>query len=1474
MAGAPSIAQSLAALPELERRCLAVMAAVGTPLGRTALAEHLSTASVRHPPSAPATRHARTSPLGRALSSADLAPVIARWVQRGLAIACADMPGEQYTCAPEATDAALSDPACREALHALRTAWAPPPDGPPHSAYAYRPGVAERAVCLARLSLYLGDQVGADEHLARARQAYALRGYGWHHDEADVLLHLLHPRSSAAALSRMSPGLRRSYLEHLAVACFGSVGAPSHSMLDEMLAAPATDGSSITASAVMLAALADREVDAEALLAGDDSTLARQARALSALWRGDFAAARALSMQVVAHPIGKRGRKGPPLVGPLSPLLLLALATGDPEHIACAREVYTKLASRRDAAPALGSLGLLLRMPPPQHARFEPGLSEFLEQLCAALVYVFHDEPIGDAGRRQLERTGTAMEGAGLYWLAAQMHTAVRALRAGPKPPNEPSRARGASLLALHRVEEPWERALSQLESLQPPATSRPDAASPGKTAPQQRLVFAIQLHDEYGGADEIDEFELQQLAALEDEIERTAEFGDREPLVRTARRHRERIAGAGAERGKRSGPEPARPKLLSIEPRLQVRRGQGYTAGRAVALRALVTKDAEAEYLTPEDKRVLGRIIVQRAWYGNEAVFSSLAPLALIGHPRVYWRDALDGSPVPVLAQPPVLRVVQRKGRGSSLHVEPPANSAGIGLQVDREGRLLVSELSPAHVNVQRAVLELPPIPRQGEARLRRILGRMGTLFAIESQVGVEDAAGALEQTEADARPFIQLTRADAGLRARVSVAPLGISGPTFGAGEGLATVVAEVEGRRVRAERDLKAERAQLAALLQAIPALQAAQGALPLELDALEPCLSLLEALRALGEAVVVTWSGEQTLSLVGAAELSSLRLTLGERGEWLQATGTLQIDEDTVLSLLRVLSQRTPDGRFLALGDGRYLSLSQELAAQLGALDAATTGTTRGKRGESIELSPLALGFVSPWLRTLRAAGGLTLDARTARQLERIERAYAVTPELPRTLECELRAYQVSGFEFLSRVAQVGAGACLADDMGLGKTVMTLALLLERGALGPALVVTPTSVRANWFDEALRFAPALRLRRLEGTDAAALGALQAFDVLACSYTVMTQRIEQLEGVRFATVVLDETQAIKNPGTQRARAARRLVADARVALTGTPVENHLGDLYGIMSFLNPGLLGDARHFDARFAKPIQREGDARAREHLRRLIAPFVLRRRKSEVLRELPPRTEITLRVDPDPAEQAFTEALRRAALARLSGKDAAGSTISILAEITRLRRAACHPKLVDGGTALGSAKLERLIELLHELRAGGHRALVFSQFVDFLSIVRDRLTTEGFRYQYLDGSTSESQRKKSVVAFQAGEGDLFLISLKAGGFGLNLTAADYVIHLDPWWNPAVEAQASDRAHRIGQERPVTVYRLVNAATIEERVLSLHARKQALAEELLRDHAEATRLDPALLLSLLQDDPPAPTGRRAAEATALD
>ncbi|MCK5885864.1 MAG: DEAD/DEAH box helicase, partial [Alcanivorax sp.] len=355
--------------------------------------------------------------------------------------------------------------------------------------------------------------------------------------------------------------------------------------------------------------------------------------------------------------------------------------------------------------------------------------------------------------------------------------------------------------------------------------------------------------------------------------------------------------------------------------------------------------------------------------------------------------------------------------------------------------------------------------------------------------------------------------------------------------------------------------------------------------------------------------------------------------------------------------------------------------------------------------------------------------------------------------------------------------------------------------------------------NWLDEALRFAPTLRAARFgeAGDRQTQIDQLQAFDVLVCSYGLLQNEGERLAGVPWHTIVADEAQAIKNAATKRSRAVMALQGDFKMITTGTPIENHLGELWNLFRFINPGLLGSLQQFNQRFATPIEVHDDREVRQQLKQLIRPFILRRMKSDVLTELPARTEVTLHVELDEQEQVFYEAVRREAVKRLADAGEEGNPgkqrVRMLAEIMRLRRACCNPRLVVPETTIGSSKLKAFGSVLQELLDSRHKALVFSQFVGHLSILREYLDQQGISYQYLDGSTPVKQRKRAVDAFQNGEGDVFLISLKAGGSGLNLTAADYVIHMDPWWNPAVEDQASDRAHRMGQQRPVTIYRMV-------------------------------------------------------------
>ena len=441
--------------------------------------------------------------------------------------------------------------------------------------------------------------------------------------------------------------------------------------------------------------------------------------------------------------------------------------------------------------------------------------------------------------------------------------------------------------------------------------------------------------------------------------------------------------------------------------------------------------------------------------------------------------------------------------------------------------------------------------------------------------------------------------------------------------------------------------------------------------------------------------------------------------------------------------------------------------------------------------------------------------------------------------PDGLHATLRDYQHVGWSWLAAMHAQELGCVLADDMGLGKTVQALTLLLAEPSSRPALIVAPRSVLRNWQAEATRFAPALRVGLLHGAGRTArLRALQRgdLDVIVTTYAVLRLDIERLVKQRFGAVILDEAQAIKNADSQTAKAARRLRAAHRIALTGTPVENHLGELWSLFEFLNPGFFGGRGRFDAMLGGPAA-AGEPGALRRLRARVAPFILRRLKRDVAAELPPRTDVVLRCPMSAAQKAGYERARTGGLATLDTPDKRPRRMRVLEILTRLRQASCHPGLLPGGDPeAASGKLDVLAETLTEIIDAGHRALVFSQWTSLLDLVQPRLDALDIGFLRLDGSTRN--RAALVEQFQQPDGPpVFLISLKAGGTGLNLTAADHVFHLDPWWNPAVEQQATDRAHRIGQERPVIAWKLVAEGTVEERIVALQDRKRALAESVL-------------------------------------
>ncbi|HWO25832.1 MAG TPA: DEAD/DEAH box helicase [Kofleriaceae bacterium] len=496
----------------------------------------------------------------------------------------------------------------------------------------------------------------------------------------------------------------------------------------------------------------------------------------------------------------------------------------------------------------------------------------------------------------------------------------------------------------------------------------------------------------------------------------------------------------------------------------------------------------------------------------------------------------------------------------------------------------------------------------------------------------------------------------------------------------------------------------------------------------------------------------------------------------------------------------------------------------------------------------------------------------LDEPPPPELDRLKPLLAGFEGIPHTDPApgfigELRGYQQHGVDWLAFCRGAGLGCVLADDMGLGKTIQALALLRPRGSAKGSgkeastskertLVVSPTSVLFNWLAELRRFRPDLTVSTYHGSRRALD---PTADVVLTTYPLLRNDTDELAAEAWDTVILDESQTIKNPDSQVARAAYRLRARWRITLSGTPIENRLDELWSQLHFTNPGLLGGRADFAERWAQPIS-AGDAGAAARLRERIRPFVLRRMKAEVARELPPRTDAIMYVELDEAERVTYDAIRAATQREIvSLLEAGGGIMAALEALLRLRQAACHTALLPGGVRGGpapasSSKLERLLEALGDAVADDHRALVFSQWTSLLDLIEPHLRAAEIPFLRLDGSTTD--RGAVVGAFQAPGGPpVMLLSLKAGGTGLNLTAADHVFLVDPWWNPAVEDQAADRAHRIGQDKPVMVYRVVARDTVEERILELQARKRQLVDAALADAGGAAAITREDLLALL-------------------
>ncbi|MBD1912395.1 MULTISPECIES: DEAD/DEAH box helicase [unclassified Leptolyngbya] len=895
------------------------------------------------------------------------------------------------------------------------------------------------------------------------------------------------------------------------------------------------------------------------------------------------------------------------------------------------------------------------------------------------------------------------------------------------------------------------------------------------------------------------------------------------------------------------------------IQPREQKVNAKGvWSRGRPIALKRL-RENRDMDYLTPQDHQVCAHLEVDYSYnYQGQYQFGERAIVALVGHPHVYLEEAPEIRVEIVKGEPELIVKRDEKGERLTLQFSPPIydHAADVALVKETPTRFKVVDITADHRQIATIIgsrnhLDVPAAAEEG---VLSAINAVSNIVTVHSDVG--GGVSDVESVPAVSIPHIHLLPIGEGLKMALMTRPFGESGPYFRPGSGGATVIGEIDGKRLQTTRDLAEEReraAEVIAICATLERFEEENG--EWILPAPEDCLELLTELHQVGDRAILEWPEGERLRVTQTVGFGSFKLKIQQQRDWFEASGELQLPDGQVMDMKRLMElMATTPGRFIPLADGQFLALTEAFRKRLDEFSRFSD-----MQGDKARFHPLAAIALTDFMEEV---GDLKTDKHWKNHLQKLRDMQEFHPQLPSTLQAELRDYQVDGFTWLAKLAHWGVGACLADDMGLGKTLQALALILTRAPQGPTLIVAPTSVCMNWMGEAQRFAPTLNPIQLGGGDRQkVLSDLQPFDMLVCSYGLLQQDdvAEMLAKTQWQTIVLDEAQAIKNVNTKRSQAAMSLQGGFKIITTGTPIENHLGELWNLFRFINPGLLGSLERFNERFATPIERYQDKAARLQLKKLIQPFILRRTKNQVLQELPSRTEILLHVEMSADEMAFYEALRREAVEKLreSTAEAGAKHLQVLAEIMKLRRACCNPRLVIPNAPVNSSKLELFGEVLSELLSNNHKALVFSQFVDHLHIIRDYLHEHQISYQYLDGSTPAKERKKRVDAFQAGEGDVFLISLKAGGTGLNLTAADYVIHMDPWWNPAVEDQASDRAHRIGQQRPVTIYRLVAKGTIEDKIVDLHRQKRDLADSLLEGADISGKMSTNELLNLISE-----------------
>ena len=842
--------------------------------------------------------------------------------------------------------------------------------------------------------------------------------------------------------------------------------------------------------------------------------------------------------------------------------------------------------------------------------------------------------------------------------------------------------------------------------------------------------------------------------------------------------------------------------------------------------------------------------------WYTYEIEMQKALPL-LVGSNRTYVGRYPPYAPVTIVEEKPYL-IIERTATAFTI-------KSNIGnakwknecvYRKDSDTHYTVIKISDIQRTYYQKLLGVGAFPLSAEQKLREFIPKICDTVEVHSDL--VEGGSTLPQRDGSSQLCIQVLPAP-GLRnlfnATCLARPLADGATLLQPAQGLNPCVAEANGARYQVKRDIKGERNNLELLrtfiedndLNANNSVTDFSSAITMSAESL---LMLMEFIQQHTEQFYMEWPEGGNINLK-FSQPGQWNIALKSKSGWFEVEGDIPVDEDTVLSVSQLLQliAESPMKGFIRLNDTDFLAISEKLRRQLSRIESLAV-----RNRDHLQISEFHASLLG---NALNGEVSIKHDKHLDQLQEKIKKSMAQRPRDPMQLKAELRDYQHEGFAWMVRMTGWGAGVCLADDMGLGKTVQAIAFMLYTAAKGPTLVAAPASVVPNWKHELQRFAPTLSVEVLNTVPDRSTVIKKAgkYDVLLTSYGLFVTESEALLSKQWQTVCLDEAHVIKNRETKTSASAMKLQAKNRIILTGTPLQNHLGELWNLFQFINPGLLGSHEQFMSKYIIPIEQNANKERSRQLKRIVAPFMLRRTKQEVMEELPEKTEINMPIELSDDEMAIYEVIRRRAKKMLEEEASGAVSVNTLAEITRLRQAACAAQLAEKGWTGECSKINTLVDIVSNIVEGGNNVLVFSQFTSFLALVRETFDKMNISYAYLDGSTPIKKRERLVSEFQHGQHSVFIISLKAGGLGLNLTAANYVIHLDPWWNPAIEQQATDRAHRIGQQQKVTVYHLIAQHTIEEKILRLHATKKNLADAMLQGTSQSHKLTASDLLKMI-------------------